>query len=165
MRKNEEGKLVDENGLTEEEFLSQYQPRDYERPSVTVDMLIFAVDKSGENKRLLLIKRKNHPYLGCWALPGGFINLRENLEDTAMRELEEETGVKGVVMEQIATYGDYDRDPRSRVITTAYMALVDERDVSVKAGDDAADAVWCGVSLVCPKRRQGLEHVQPESGK
>ena len=77
MRKNEEGKLVDENGLTEEEFLSQYQPRDYERPSVTVDMLIFAVDKSGENKRLLLIKRKNHPYLGCWALPGGFVEMKE----------------------------------------------------------------------------------------
>ena len=71
-----------------------------------------------------------------------------------MRELEEETGVKGVVMEQIATYGDYDRDPRSRVITTAYMALVDERDVSVKAGDDAADAVWCGVSLECLKSVQ-----------
>lgn len=80
--------------------------------------------------------------------------MRENLEDTAMRELEEETGVKGVVMEQIATYGDYDRDPRSRVITTAYMALVDERDVSVKAGDDAADAVWCGVSLECLKSVQ-----------
>ena len=80
--------------------------------------------------------------------------MRENLEDTAMRELEEETGVKGVVMEQIAAYGDYDRDPRSRVITTAYMALVDERDVSVKAGDDAADAVWCGVSLECLKSVQ-----------
>ena len=94
MRKNEEGKLVDENGLTEEEFLSQYQPRDYERPSVTVDMLIFAVDKSGENKRLLLIKRKNHPYLGCWALPGGFVEMKESLREAAARELEEETGVK-----------------------------------------------------------------------
>ena len=73
--------------------------------------------------------------------------MRENLGDTARRELEEETGVKGLVMEQIATYGDYDRDPRSRVITTAYMALVDENDVKVKAGDDAADAVWCKVRL------------------
>ena len=101
MRKNEEGKLVDENGLTEEEFLSQYQPRDYERPSVTVDMLIFAVDKSGENKRLLLIKRKNHPYLGCWALPGGFVEMKESLREAAARELEEETGVKGMRVEQI----------------------------------------------------------------
>ena len=99
MRKNEEGKLVDENGLTEEEFLSQYQPRDYERPSVTVDMLIFAVDKSGENKRLLLIKRKNHPYLGCWALPGGFVEMKESLREAAARELEEETGVKGMRLE------------------------------------------------------------------
>ena len=103
MRKNEEGKLVDENGLTEEEFLSQYQPRDYERPSVTVDMLIFAVDKSGENKRLLLIKRKNHPYLGCWALPGGFVEMKESLREAAARELEEETGCHAGKMEWLIT--------------------------------------------------------------
>lgn len=73
--------------------------------------------------------------------------MRENLDETARRELEEETGVKGLVMEQIATYGDYDRDPRTRVITTAYMAVVPENAVKVQAGDDAADAVWCEVNL------------------
>ena len=73
--------------------------------------------------------------------------MREYLDETARRELEEETGVKGLVMEQIATYGDYDRDPRTRVITTAYMAVVPENAVKVQAGDDAADAVWCEVNL------------------
>lgn len=147
-------------GQTLEEFLREYDPYKYETPSCTTDAVIFACpgkpDESLQGLKVLLIRRSNHPSIGLWALPGGFIDLRENLEDTAMRELEEETGVKGVVMEQIATYGDYDRDPRARVITTAYMALVDEKDVSVKAGDDAADAVWCGVSLEC------LQSVQKE---
>ena len=142
MRKNEEGKLVDENGLTEEEFLSRYQPRDYERPSVTVDMLIFAVDKSGENRRLLLIKRKNHPYLGCWALPGGFVEMKEALREAAARELEEETGVKGMRLEQLYTFGEVERDPRTRIISVAYMAVVEDEELSVQAGDDAAEAAW-----------------------
>lgn len=142
MRKNEEGKLVDENGLTEEEFLSRYQPRDYERPSVTVDMLIFAVDKSGENRRLLLIKRKNHPYLGCWALPGGFVEMKEALQEAAARELEEETGVKGMRLEQLYTFGEVERDPRTRIISVAYMAVVEDEALSVQAGDDAAEAAW-----------------------
>ncbi len=70
--------------------------------------------------KVLLVKRSNHPSIGYWALPGGFVNMQENLEDTAGRELEEETGVKGLILEQFAVYGDYDRDPRTRVITTAY---------------------------------------------
>ena len=68
------------------------------------------------------------------ALPGGFAEMRENLEDTARRELEEETGVKDLPLEQFAVYGDYDRDPRTRVITTAYLSLVNEQDITVRAG-------------------------------
>ena len=139
------------DGKTLKEFLEAYDPYRYQTPSCTTDAVIFAhagkLDASLEGIRLLLVKRSNHPSIGYWALPGGFVNLKENLEDTARRELEEETGVAGLVMEQIATYGDYDRDPRTRVITTAYMALIDEKDVKVQAGDDAADAVWCDVSL------------------
>lgn len=138
-------------GKSLEEFLEGYEPGKYESPSCTTDAVIFShpgkLNSSLEGLSILMVKRGNHPCIGAWALPGGFINMRENLGDTARRELEEETGVKGLVMEQIATYGDYDRDPRSRVITTAYMALVDENDVKVKAGDDAADAVWCKVRL------------------
>ena len=84
----------------------------------------------------------------------------ENLDDTARRELEEETGVKGLVMEQIGTYGDYDRDPRARVITTAYMALVEEKQVEVQAGDDAADAAWCDVRLELKQTERTQEREQ-----
>ena len=117
--------LVDKNGLTEEEYLKNYRPGDYERPSVTVDMLIFAVDNREESIRLLLIKRKNHPFLGCWALPGGFVEITESLRDAAARELEEETGVKGMYLEQLYTFGETGRDPRSRIISVAYMAVID----------------------------------------
>ena len=139
------------DGKTLEEFLEEYDSYRYQTPSCTTDAVIFAhsgkLEKCLEGLKLLLVKRSNHPSIGYWALPGGFINIKENLDDTARRELEEETGVKGLLMEQIATYGDYDRDPRARVITTAYMSLVDEKDLKVQAGDDAADAVWCEVGL------------------
>lgn len=134
--------LVDKNGLTEEEYLKNYRPGDYERPSVTVDMLIFAVDNREESIRLLLIKRKNHPFLGCWALPGGFVEITESLRDAAARELEEETGVKGMYLEQLYTFGETGRDPRSRIISVAYMAVIDGSGLKVQAGDDAAEAEW-----------------------
>lgn len=138
-------------GQTLEAFLEAYNPNKYQTPSCTTDAVIFSYkeqqDLQALNLKVLLVKRSNHPSIGFWALPGGFINMRENLEDTAKRELEEETGVTGVHMEQIATYGDYARDPRSRVITTAYMALVRESDVTVQAGDDAADAAWCDIRV------------------
>lgn len=138
-----------ETGQTLQEFLQDYDPYKYKTPSCTTDAVVFSYDKREKNGlsglKVLLIKRKNHPSIGFWALPGGFVNLRENLEDTARRELEEETGVQGIIMEQIGTWGDYDRDPRARVITTAYMALIEAAKVKVQAGDDAADALWFDV--------------------
>lgn len=138
-------------GQTLEEFLEAYDPYRYKTPSCTTDAVVFScmgeLGPSLEGLKILLVKRSNHPTIGFWALPGGFIDLKENLDDTARRELMEETGVEDLALEQIGAYGDYDRDPRARVITTAYMALVDERDVQVKAGDDAADAVWCQISI------------------
>lgn len=138
-------------GQSLEEFLNAYDPYRYKTPSCTTDAAVFCcsgeLTSSLEGLKILLVKRSNHPTIGYWALPGGFIDLDENLDDTARRELQEETGVENLVMEQIGAYGDYDRDPRARVITTAYMAFVDEREVRVKAGDDAADAVWCSVSM------------------
>ena len=147
-----------EAGQNLEEFLELYDPRKYETP----DAVIFAYEgescDSIDRLKVLLVKRSNHPSIGYWALPGGFANMRENLDETARRELEEETGVKGLVMEQLATYGDYDRDPRTRVITTAYMAVVPENAVKVQAGDDAADAVWCEVNL------QGINTEERKNG-
>lgn len=138
-------------GQTLEEFLDQYDPYKYRTPSCTTDAVIFAAEKpltkELDGLKILLVKRSNHPSIGFWALPGGFADMEENLDDTARRELQEETGVENLVMEQIATYGDYNRDPRTRVITTAYMALVQGNDIKVQAGDDAADAVWCEVKL------------------
>ena len=139
-----------EKGQTLEEFLKEYDPYQYKNPCATTDMVLFSY--AGEKPdtdalKVLLVCRKKHPSIGYWALPGGFVELYENLEDTARRELEEETGVKGLPVEQFACYGDYQRDPRARVITTAYFSLVNEKEVRVKAGDDAADAAWFTVKL------------------
>ena len=139
-----------EKGQTLEEFLKEYDPYQYKNPCATTDMVLFSY--AGEKPdtdalKVLLVCRKNHPSIGYWALPGGLVELYENLEDTARRELEEETGVKGLPVEQFACYGDYQRDPRARVITTAYFSLVNEKEVRVKAGDDAADAAWFTVKL------------------
>ena len=129
-----ESKKVNKQGLTEEEFLASYDASKYERPSVTVDMLIFTVtNEKKENYRklpekvlrLLMIKRADHPYIGQWALPGGFIKMDESLEEGALRELKEETNIDNIYMEQLYTWGDVNRDPRTRIISVSYMALVD----------------------------------------
>lgn len=135
-------KIRNEDGLTEQEFLEQYKPKEYERPAVTVDMLVFAVNEALDALRLLLIRRKNHPFIHCWALPGGFVEMEESLEEAARRELQEETGLQDIYMEQLYTFGEPGRDPRIRVISTAYMALIQENAVAVTPGDDAAEACW-----------------------
>lgn len=138
---------VNEAGEDLQTFLENYDPRKYETPSCTVDMAIFAYEDTIDSLKLLMIRRKNHPSIGMWALPGGFVEMRENLEVAAKRELEEETGVTGVPMLQIGAYGDVDRDPRTRVITTLYTALIHQDAVRVQAGDDAADALWFDVEF------------------
>ncbi|WP_261300462.1 NUDIX hydrolase [Paenibacillus andongensis] len=146
--------LRDKQGLTEIEFLQGYDASIYERPSVTVDMLIFSVvDEEKENYRklpekslkLLMVKRGVHPYIGQWALPGGFVTKDESMDEAALRELKTETNIDDVYMEQLYTWGDVNRDPRTRVISCSYMALVDGRSLEVKAGDDADDARWFNV--------------------
>lgn len=146
--------LRDKQGLTEVEFLQKYDASIYERPSVTVDMLIFTVvDEEKENYRklpekslkLLMVKRGVHPYIGQWALPGGFVTEDESIDEAALRELKTETNIDDVYMEQLYTWGDVNRDPRTRVISCSYMALVDCRSLEVKAGDDADDARWFNV--------------------
>ena len=157
-----------EAGQTLEEFLEEYDAKKYDCPSNTVDMLIFKKCGEGASSwKLLMIKRRNHPNIGFWALPGGFVELREDLETAARRELEEETGITGLPMIQLHTYGNVDRDPRWRIITTAYLTLIEE-DIRAEAGDDAADAAWFEVSEEV--RREGdkdlitLKFCQPESG-
>lgn len=162
MKKNASGLPVDENGLTEAEFLAGYDMTKYPRPSVTVDAAV--LDFSREEPRILLIKRRNHPFIGKWALPGGFINMDEDLEAAARRELMEETGVGAAEMRQIGAYGRADRDPRGRIITVAYLMRLPEGTEPL-AGDDAADAGMFSVevdeaagviNLTCPEKAAEL---------
>lgn len=120
---------------------------------VTVDTAIF-LWKEGQLS-ILLIERKNEPFKGTWALPGGFIEAEEALDKAAKRELKEETGLRGVNLEQFQTFGDPKRDPRGRVISIAYMGLVNASKEKVKADDDAADAQWHSLSKL-PKL--GFDH-------
>lgn len=137
--------MTDINGLTEEEYLKQYRPGNYERPSVTVDMLLFGMDENYDSLKILMIKRKNHPFINKWAFPGGFVDIDESAYHAACRELKEETGLTDVYMEQLYTFTAPDRDPRMRVIDIAYLTLLPT--CPVNAGDDAKDATWFNVIL------------------
>lgn len=119
---------------------------DYPRPAVTADCIIFGFD-AGELK-VLLIERGIEPYKGKWAIPGGFLRDNESADDCARRELFEETGLENVFMEQLYTFSNPERDPRGHVVTVAYYALVKLSDYTVKAGDDAKNANWFGISKV-----------------
>lgn len=141
----------DANGLTEQEFLQRYDPGDYPRPSIATDMVIFTVGETAENNyrklaekelRLLLIRRGGHPFLGKWALPGGFMRPGETVGQTARRELLEETGVGSGYLEQLYTFSEPGRDPRSWIVSCAHMALVDSSGLQLRPGDDASDARW-----------------------
>jgi len=113
---------------------------DWPRPMVTVDAVVFS-NTNGKTK-VLLINRGKEPFKGKWALPGGFIDMDEELEDAVVRELEEETGLTGVRLEQMRTFGTVGRDPRGRQITIVFMGIVTEEQTKIKAGDDAAQAQW-----------------------
>jgi 8-oxo-dGTP diphosphatase len=119
-----------------------------EKPSVTVDIVIFTVQNN--ELQVLLIKRKTPPYKESWAIPGGFIHVRETLDQAALRELEEETGVSDVYLEQLYTFGNPDRDPRTRVITVSYYSLVAADKLAPRAGTDAQDVSWFSVSNMPP---------------
>lgn len=116
----------------------------YPHPAVTTDCIVFGFD--GTKLNLLLINRGIEPYKGSWALPGGFMKIDETAEQGALRELQEETGVKDIYIEQMQTFTAVDRDPRERVMTIAFMAFVRQEKYEVIAGDDAAKAQWFPVN-------------------
>lgn len=141
----------------------------FRRPSVTVDPVIFGFDLDEDDLKILLIKRRDEPFKGHWAIPGGFVNVSskgeaqakemvdgdanpedqgESIDDAARRELAEETGIKVAYLEQLYTFGTPGRDPRGRVISVAYMALVRLKDYNPQAGDDAVEAAWFSVNEV-----------------
>ena len=119
------------------------------RPSVTVDIVVFHSHRDG--LRVLLIQRRREPYQGFWALPGGFVEMDEPLEATAKRELQEETGLSVPSLEQLGAYGDPERDPRGRVISIAYMAVLpEEADSQVVGASDASRAAWFPINDLPP---------------
>ena len=117
---------------------------EYPRPSVTSDCVIFGYDAQGLS--VLLIERGIEPFKGSWAFPGGFMQMDEDAEACARRELEEETGLKDVKVEQFGAFSDVNRDPRGRTVTIAHMALV--KKAEVKGADDAAQARWFPIDAV-----------------
>jgi 8-oxo-dGTP diphosphatase len=113
---------------------------DWPRPMVTVDAAVFTF--IGNTAKLLLINRGREPYKGKWALPGGFVDIDEELEDAVVRELQEETGLEGVTLKQMHTFGKCGRDPRGRQISIAFMGIATKGHNKIRAGDDAARAKW-----------------------
>ncbi len=132
--------LRDKNGLTEKEFLASYDASMYPHPSLTADVALVA--REGEKNEILLIRRGGHPYLGRFALPGGFSEPAETIEETAARELLEETGVPELPMMPLGFYTTPGRDPRGWVVTRVFGAVADKSELRVEAGDDAAAALW-----------------------
>lgn len=141
----------------EKKFLAGYDLTKYDRPSVAADIVVFAIMADGERDntrkpqdkklKILLIERGGYPYKGCWAMPGGFCKKKEDVIDSARRELSEETGIDDAYVKLVGVYGEPGRDPRGWVISSTYMALMDEERCRVKAGDDARDAGWFTVEL------------------
>ena len=136
---------VNENGETLQQFLDNYDENLYRHPSNTVDMILLTVYEG--KLKVLLVKRKNHPFIGDWAMPGGFINFDEDMEEAVKRELEEETSISEYTyFKQLYTFGNVDRDPRTRVITTVYLSMTPSSNIkNTHANDDAQDAAWFNV--------------------
>lgn len=124
---------------------------DYPRPALTVDCVVFGFDSNEKDLKLLLIQRKAPPFKNYWAMPGGFVDMDEGLEAAAKRELWEETGVSNIFLEQLYTFGQPKRDPRGRIVSVAYFALVKLKDYqAVQGNDDAKDARWFSVKEIPP---------------
>ena len=117
---------------------------DYPRPAVTADSVVFCNGLDGLS--VLLIERANDPFKGCWAFPGGFMDMEENAEDCAKRELKEETGMEVRSLEYLGTFSEVNRDPRGRTITIAYYAVVEKSDVI--GADDASQARWFPIDSI-----------------
>lgn len=142
------------NGETE--FLKGYNQKKYDCPSVAADMVVFSIQESAPDsyrtlgeKRLsvLLIRRGAHPYMNCWAIPGGFVKRNETVEQAAYRELQEETGIRNVTLQQLQVFSQPHRDKRGWIISSAFLALAKSEDLNILSGDDAIDAKWFDIEL------------------
>ena len=119
---------------------------EYPRPALTADVAILSLDR----KEVVLIRRKNEPYKGCWALPGGFMDMNETIEQCAVRELKEETNIDADDLHLVGVFSKVDRDPRGRTVTVAYYGFADKNSVQIKALDDAAEIAWYKINDLPP---------------
>lgn len=151
----------------EKEYLSHYNLDSYERPSVAADIVIFSILNDGISTnirklpkkalKVLLIKRAKYPYKDYWALPGGFVKPGEDVADTALRKLYEETNVKNAYLQLVGTYGKKDRDPRGWIISNAFMALTDGEKCSLRAGTGAWEAEWFHIEISAQEIKRELK--------
>lgn len=164
--------MMEPSQMTEAQFIEWYRANEkgkYETPSMTTDMIIFT--NEGTKLKLLLIQRKQHPFKGSWAFPGGFVDMNEDLDTGAARELQEETGLEHVYATQLYTWSDVDRDPRMRVISASYLALVNEEALLLaKAADDAEDVARFIVDCPPIQKQLGTQPItlsltHPEKGE
>jgi len=147
----------DINGLTEQEFLGKYDPTMFERLSMSVDTVIFSIDTKLQTSNyrklddqkltVLLVKRNEHPFLEHWSLPGGFIGVREAPAKAARRVLRNKTGLDDLYIETLGTYGEPDRDPRMRIISSTYLSLLDRDKFKLQASPYVADSAWFEVEV------------------
>ena len=154
---------------TEEEFLKEYNPNDYDRLSVTVDILILSVSneedmnyrKTDKKKMsILLVKRDDYPFKDKWCLPGGFVKINEALDDAPVRILKNETNIDDIYLEQLYTFGDVNRDPRMRIISTSYMALVDKNRLSKKIKPNA-----CWFDIISCEEKDNIVNIILDNGQ
>ena len=137
----------------------------YPRPAVTADIIIFKIIKNLTS--VLLIERKHPPFEGMWALPGGFLDMDETLEEAALRELQEETAITGVELKQFHTFSKVNRDPRHRTITTVFIGYINDITIEPEAGDDAANVQWFSLDSLPPMafdHEEVLEMVKANPG-
>ncbi len=143
-----------EDYSSEEEFLAHYNADEFEKLSMTTDILILSVSNEEKNNyrktdqkkmSILLVKRNNYPFKDKWCLPGGFVNIDENLDDAPKRILKSETNIENIYLEQLYTFGSVDRDPRMRIISAAYMALIDKSKLDNKL---SAKAAWFDIMSI-----------------
>ena len=141
---------------SESEFLKTYNVNEYERPSVTSDIVIFKIRRQSKGSyrknaegilTLLLIRRGGHPFKGCWALPGGFLEPNETIEECALREVTEETGITPNVLMPVAVFSAPGRDPRGWIISNAFTSILSENSVTAVGRSDAAEADWFDIQL------------------
>lgn len=142
---------------SEEEFLKNYNSNKYDKPSITCDIMITSISseetdnyrKLAEKKfSILLVKRKNYPFKDMWCLPGGFMNMDETLDEAAKRILTLETNLHDIYLEQLYTFSDLNRDPRMRIVSTTYMALIDKNKIKDKLTPNAS---WFNLSVIDAK--------------